>query len=167
GPNKMGGLEHALAPPAQELAVAVKGHDRHGFVAMKNVDVVVRVDIYTGRRAPLGNARRKLRPILDQFVVALLRLGAGGLDGSQRPYRDGNCAHGGSILESAGHALSLEICAIDYHRIICDPALGERLPANPRELPGSKRGRGQSRYFDKPSTSPKLDARAYLGRPLY
>src|SRR5678810_859484 len=104
---------------------------------MKNVDVVVRVDIDAGRRAPLGNARRKLGPILDQFVVTLLRLSAGGLDDGQRPYRDGNCAHSGSILESAGHALSLKICAIDYHRIICDPALGERPSANPHELPGS------------------------------
>jgi hypothetical protein len=66
--EKMRGLEHVLAPATEEFAVAIDDHDRHGLIAVEYANVVFAVDIYTGSRAPFGNARRKLRPILDHAV---------------------------------------------------------------------------------------------------
>src|SRR3954463_9783676 len=37
--EKMRGLEHVLAPAAQEFAVAIKDHDRHRLIAVEHVNV--------------------------------------------------------------------------------------------------------------------------------
>src|ERR1041384_3419380 len=66
-------LEHALSPCPQEFAVGVKGHNRHSVVAMKHVNIVVCVHIHASGRAPMGNAGRKVGPILDYLIVTLGR----------------------------------------------------------------------------------------------
>ncbi len=45
--------------------MAVKGHDRHRFVAMQHVHVVVRVYIHAGRRTPLCDARWEFGPFFS------------------------------------------------------------------------------------------------------
>ena len=69
--QKMGELEHALAPCAEEFSVAVEDHDGHRFVALKDVDVVVRVDVHAGCADPAGYAGWELRPIFDELIFAL------------------------------------------------------------------------------------------------
>src|ERR1019366_7907500 len=95
--QEVGGLEHALAPGAEEFTVAVEGHDGHGVVAMKNVDVVVSIDIDARGSAPFGHAGGKLGPVFDQLVMAF-----SGVDGSG-VYRGGRGEREKEGSGAAGH----------------------------------------------------------------
>ena len=91
----VGAAEHALAPRAQKVAVAIE-HDHRVRAAIERVDAVLPVDAHRGHVGVELAARRQLGPVVDDLVA----IGARAQDDRHAHLRGEQC-------RTAGHSTAM------------------------------------------------------------